>query len=701
MTANLVAGGGARGRPGSPGPIGMTWKGAWNPIGVYTTRDGVAHKGSGWIANQPPGAEEPGTGIKWDAFALAGESAVVDVTDYGAVPGTDCTAAFTAAQADLPNGGDLYVPACAPNLAYELNDFIQAANVVITGDGHYSTIKKDSAGFYCVHVDSGSADVANNIRGVGLRRVRLLGTCVANGFQEHCNLLDWNGVSDWLLEDVECEGYRGDGIYIGSGDNVGGPTERHNQRGIIKGKVFCDGVNRANRNGFTVIDSDGISGDGVVEVVRTGQPGQPGGICVEPDANNFHVIRNIRFNKPRITECPDVAGIALNLRPQSTMLAPQQDIKIIEPFIDGCKYGFSATGEAIGTGPDAQTKDYIVRVTGGVVQNCSRPFFLNGMKDVVFDKTVFQEIDNAAELGYDLNVKNREVRFIGPKFIRCGKVDGRLFNVRELDGVYFEEPTFEDIGKVDLSSGVIFAFLGANTGTNFFLRSPTYRSPLGRTTNISTKDAAYTLVSTAANGEKILEKKLDAAALAAPDIIPSYAKPTGDLAGIGELLFALGGKIRSNTSYVDVIAAAGLSGVAFYESDGTTFLGAVAADASGVVLYDKNTVPQFKANPDGASALGNLRVETLGKGLQVKEGANATIGEVEINAGAGAELVINTTAVTANSRIFLEEVLDGIASGNNPKLKTVTPGASFRVRNMDTAPGGVNTRLFWMIVQKI
>lgn len=63
---------------------------------------------------------------------------------------------------------------------------------------------------------------------------------------------------------------------------------------------------------------------------------------------------------------------------------------------------------------------------------------------------------------------------------------------------------------------------------------------------------------------------------------------------------------------------------------------------------------------DVAVNSGNLLVNTAGKGIRIKEGSNACMGTATLVAGAA---TVATTAVTANSRIFLSTQTEGGTPG--------------------------------------
>lgn len=88
----------------------------------------------------------------------------------------------------------------------------------------------------------------------------------------------------------------------------------------------------------------------------------------------------------------------------------------------------------------------------------------------------------------------------------------------------------------------------------------------------------------------------------------------------------------------------------------------------------------------------DFRIATAGRGLMVAEGSNAKMGTATLTAGAA---TVSTTAVTANSRIFLtNQALGGTAGFLRVSARTA--GTSFTI----TSSSGTDTStVAWMIVE--
>lgn len=95
------------------------------------------------------------------------------------------------------------------------------------------------------------------------------------------------------------------------------------------------------------------------------------------------------------------------------------------------------------------------------------------------------------------------------------------------------------------------------------------------------------------------------------------------------------------------------------------------------------------------SKVGDLVVTTAGQGLQIKEGSNAKMGVS--GAMTAGSIVISTTAVTANSRIFLTpQTLGTVARPAALGVTARTAGTSFTITSSDATD---TSTVAWLIVE--
>jgi len=183
--------------------------------------------------------------------------------------------------------------------------------------------------------------------------------------------------------------------------------------------------------------------------------------------------------------------------------------------------------------------------------------------------------------------------------------------------------------------------------------------------------------------------------------------------GLGaELIFTSGdfkaiklmtSRAASGGGLTNISATAGTLTLAGSQGSGTgvggsVFLATAPAGTSGNTLNAHvNRLEVTATNSGDVKVLtGDLMIETGGKGLKIKDGANAKIGVTGAFPGGGTNTVtVSTTAVTANSIIFVSAKSG--ASTIDPKLwvSAQTTGTSFVISSGDNSFTGT---VGWLIV---
>jgi hypothetical protein len=88
---------------------------------------------------------------------------------------------------------------------------------------------------------------------------------------------------------------------------------------------------------------------------------------------------------------------------------------------------------------------------------------------------------------------------------------------------------------------------------------------------------------------------------------------------------------------------------------------------------------------------GNVRIATAGRGLFIAEGSNARMGVATLTLGG---VTVSTTAVGANSRIFISSNADGGTPGF-VRVSARVAGSSFSITSSN---GSDTSQVAWMIV---
>jgi hypothetical protein len=203
----------------------------------------------------------------------------------------DCTSGIQAAISGA--GAKVYIPA-GIYLVKQLN---LKSGIELYGDGHASELRAYDNSLACEFMlvtyvrDGGSSNVADNMRNIHLHDLKLNGRVAEFGYQQYFYLLAVNATSDLTVERVAFYGFRGDGMYVGSGTLRN--TERHNQRIAVRDCVF-DGAVKDNRNGLSIIDCDHLTVGNCVfrNIGNTKLSHSVGAIDFEPD-HDWGVYRHV------------------------------------------------------------------------------------------------------------------------------------------------------------------------------------------------------------------------------------------------------------------------------------------------------------------------------------------------------------------------------------------------------------------------
>ena len=196
-------------------------------------------------------------------------------------------------------GGRIFIPAGI----YRIVDLRLRSNVSLIGISRLQTKFLEPTGnYYLLSVNPGSlgtSDPIANVRNVTLRNISFEGSVDRLGFSEHKHLLNFNAISDLVIDNCIIRGFRGDGIYLGSGNEPN--LTRHNQRVTIRSCIF-DGVTGDNRNAITVIDGTDIV---IAEntFVNCSRPDMPGPIDIEPNRSVFTEVSRISIRNNIFREC--------------------------------------------------------------------------------------------------------------------------------------------------------------------------------------------------------------------------------------------------------------------------------------------------------------------------------------------------------------------------------------------------------------
>ena len=339
---------------------------------VYVT--GYHNKGDGafgshvfeWDATSIE-ADNGGTIIKLDGVDTGRYklkySGSVNVKWFGAF-GDGVAYETSAIQKAINNSKDIYIPVGTYLLD---NTIFLKDSTSIIGESSGSTILnilgnyyKPSSGILYANSNS-SSETLNNIE---IKNLTINGNVDTLGFSQHDHSISLHGVRDATIENCNIIGFRGDGIYIGSGLSDG--DERHNYNISIINNIF-DGINFDNRNSISIIDCDGCNISNNI-FKNTSRSDMPGAIDIEPNTGSFYRAQNIQItNNNIISTHGGLAAISISIYRELT--EEPKNFTINNNIING-----TANGIVVRLAPDKnyRTLPVSLNITGNIITSGHR-----------------------------------------------------------------------------------------------------------------------------------------------------------------------------------------------------------------------------------------------------------------------------------------------------------------------------------------
>ena len=422
--------------------------------------------------------------------SVAALTAFVNVKSYGAVGDgtTDDTAAIQAAV----NASD---GVFFPSGTYKVTSPVTLkANNTVFGEGASSVIfyaavsPPNSQGAFFAKSGSSTTYIDN----ITICDLKFLGQVATLGFSEFVHLISLNGVRNCVVERCVIEGFRGDGIYIGSGDT--GAEERHNINVTVR-DCYINGVNNDNRNGVSIVDGSGINIDNNY-FVNTTRSNMPGAIDVEPDSNVYHIIRDISIRNNRIVSCGGNVGNISIFMPSIAYTTMPNGFNIENNYIQsGNAYGiYFSYGNFTGGPITEATSEFSLRIANNTINygaTTGRGFGLGNANDTIVENNTFIGGTTSLMGGASLNLL--DVTLQNNTFVDVTNgVDPFAVSVYTGTRIKFENNTFKDCGAAVLGGCIEFA---AGTTSYVDVIGNTFVSPAGVTTQ-ALRNSGHTFTAT-------------------------------------------------------------------------------------------------------------------------------------------------------------------------------------------------------------
>jgi len=413
---------------------------------------------------------------------------------------TDDTTAIQNAinAANTAGGGTVYFP----KGTYLCNGLVTYGNITLMGSGWGSVLHQKTAaadGTYLISVNpgsGGSSDPTTNQKGITIQNLQLLGNSTET-FTQYVHLVNLNAVSDVTVQGCLFKGFRGDGLYLGSGNSGG--LERHNERVRILGNTF-DGANNNNRNAISIIDGSFVQILGNTFQNCTAS-NMPGAIDFEPNSGATYArIRDISIVGNSFLNVGGNCGvIGANLTvAQASLTTKIQNITVVGNTFNTCTSNATFFFQHAQQAGATTTPHNIVFASNTAMGGSAgyRPFEMAGVKGARLEGNTWDGFGGSASIGYTYNCA--DVIFQGNTVQNGAATDGALFAIIRAQRFFFEN------NYLDGTVGDIFKFTIDSAGASDTIWATGNRVRNGGT-NWSSKNASHTL---SASTNKALQNDL-------------------------------------------------------------------------------------------------------------------------------------------------------------------------------------------------
>jgi hypothetical protein len=458
---------------------GLNFTGA----GVTATDDAANNRTNVTISGSGGGAG--------DGYVINVKSAPYSATGNGS---TNDTAAVQAAidAAEAAGGGIVYFPLGT----YLCNGLtIAGNNITLLGAGWGSVLRQVSGAAdntYLVSVLGTTTNTTGNYTDLAFRDLQFLGRIDTDAATQYVHLLAVSGVTDCHIERCLFKGWRGDGVYIGSGNST--QVERHNERVWIEDCTF-DGVNKLNRNALTVIDGTGlwIRDNHFRNCSATDRPGA---IDLEMNDNAYHRLRNVQISG---NEFENVGGNVGNIvvdifRTQASLTVPIRGIVIEGNTIRGSTNSQGAIFVRHRQTPTATTVPTDITIRDNEIVDCvGTCLYVEGARGVEVEDNRFGTSPNALAFGYAY--ATADISFRRNRLYQVGTTEGTAIDFYSVARMQIEDNVFDSIGVQAGGTGRITSFVynASPASTSSAIEMDNNRIVGTTHTTISSKNASHTL----------------------------------------------------------------------------------------------------------------------------------------------------------------------------------------------------------------
>lgn len=366
-------------------------------------------------------------------------------------------------------GGKIIVP---HNMKILIGGIKSYANIEWFGNDWTSELLVKPS-FYGISVNEGTGGTTNpddNARNCVFSGFRMRGQVETGGFLQHLHLLNLNAVSALTIQDMSIMGAQGDHIYLGS-SNVGG-VERHNEDVTID-RLFVDGINKNQRNGISIVDCNGlkITNSRFKRVTRSDMPGA---IDIEPNNNEFHVVKNITIEDILVDDC-GTNGVGVYVPPLPAAVAGNAtNIRFNRINVINSP-GATAAYILVRRDVPRYLADHGCSMTKITGKNINRPLTIEGVSGGVISDCSFENATAELLIGHTWKPV-RDLKIEKLSLTKCGTTTMAALGITNAMGIEIRDSKFVDCGDPIAGGDIRF---NAGTSERVKLISNMHDNPAG------------------------------------------------------------------------------------------------------------------------------------------------------------------------------------------------------------------------------
>jgi len=349
---------------------------------------------------------------------IVAQSSSLDIRSFGArSDGSDATVPIQRALDEARRLGRAKVT--VPAGTYIVSNLYLYGKTTLIGEGSTSKLRrKPNSSYHMISINSLNSQSSKdnpNETDIEIRNLSLRDNCTTEQFTQQSHLIKANGVDRLIVSNVDFVGFRGDALYIGSGD--ASSVVRHN-RDIIVEKCRFDGINRNNRNGIAIGDVTGMTITNNY-FTRMTSNASPGCIDFEMNKDGGHILRNIKVS---LNVFQNNGGSAIIFDIPSgyqDLGAPVTDVTISSNLIQNQQRRGVLVNQWAKMDYSSPRQRIVIR--GNRIENTDLPIAVEGTRGVTIQSNTITDCAQGIHVGYgpfghgaiETTIETNEFRRVG------------------------------------------------------------------------------------------------------------------------------------------------------------------------------------------------------------------------------------------------------------------------------------------------